>query len=602
MNKTEKEILRGGQFLVKETSCEDVFTPEDFSEEQIMMKEAVKEFNEREIIAYRDRFEAKDYKLTEEVMKKAGELGFLGVAVPEEYGGMGMGFVSTMITCEYISSGNGSLSTAFGAHTGIGTMPITLYGTEAQKQKYVPKLASGEWMGAYCLTEPGAGSDANSGKTTATLSEDGKSYKINGQKMWISNAGFCNLMIVFARIEDDKNITGFIVEYDKESPNGITLGDEEHKLGIRASSTRQVFFNDTVVPSENMLSVRGGGFKIAVNALNVGRIKLAAACIDSQRRVTETALKYATERRQFKTPIADFGAIKGKLAEMATNTYASESASYRAAKDIEDRINARLANGNSHSEAELKGVEEYAIECSILKVTVSEDIQACADEGIQIFGGMGFSEETPMEAAWRDSRISRIYEGTNEINRMLSVGMLIKKAMKGHVDLLGPATAVGEELMGIPSFDTPDYSELFAEEKEMVSKLKKVFLMIAGSAIQKFGPDLEKNQQLLLAAANILNEIYMAESTLLRTEKNAKRFGEDAQEGQISMAKLYLYNAVDIIIKNGKEGIISFAEGDEQRMLLMGLKRFTKYVNYPNVIQLRNLIAEKLKAENKYCF
>ena len=602
MKTLEKDILRGGQFLVKESKCEDVFTPEDFSEEQIMMKDAVKEFNDREIVAHRERFEAKDYKLTEEVMKKAGELGFLGVAVPEEYGGMGMGFVSTMITCEYISSGNGSLSTAFGAHTGIGTMPITLYGTDAQKQKYVPKLASGEWMGAYCLTEPGAGSDANSGKTAATLSEDGKSYKINGQKMWISNAGFCNLMIVFARIEDDKNITGFIVEYDGASPNGITLGEEEHKLGIRASSTRQVFFNDTVVPIENMLSVRGGGFKIAVNALNVGRIKLAAACIDSQRRVTETALKYATERRQFKTPIADFGAIKSKLAEMATNTYAGEAASYRAARDIEDRINQRLANGNTHSEAELKGVEEYAIECSILKVTVSEDIQACADEGIQIFGGMGFSEETPMEAAWRDSRISRIYEGTNEINKMLSVGMLIKKAMKGHVDLLGPATAVGEELMGIPSFDTPDYSELFAEEKEMISKLKKVFLMVAGAAIQKFGPDLEKHQQLLLAAANILNEVYMAESTLLRAEKNTKRFGEDAQEGQIAMARLYLYNAVDIVIKNGREGIVSFSEGDEQRMLLMGLKRFTKYANYPNVIELRNLIAEKLKAENKYCF
>ena len=602
MKTLEKDILRGGQFLVKESKCEDIFTPEDFSEEQIMMRDAVREFNDREIVAHRERFEAKDYKLTEEVMKKAGELGFLGVAVPEEYGGMGMGFVSTMITCEYISSGNGSLSTAFGAHTGIGTMPITLYGTEAQKQKYVPKLASGEWMGAYCLTEPGAGSDANSGKTTATLSEDGKSYKINGQKMWISNAGFCNLMIVFARIEDDKNITGFIVEYDGASPNGITLGEEEHKLGIRASSTRQVFFNDTVVPTENMLSVRGGGLKIAVNALNVGRIKLAAACIDSQRRVTETALKYATERKQFKTPIANFGAIKAKLAEMATNTYAGEAASYRAAKNIEDRINQRLANGNSHSEAELKGVEEYAIECSILKVTVSEDIQACADEGIQIFGGMGFSEETPMEAAWRDSRISRIYEGTNEINKMLSVGMLIKKAMKGHVDLLGPATAVGEALMGIPSFDTPDYSELFAEEKEMISKLKKVFLMVAGAAIQKFGPDLEKHQQLLLAAANILNEIYMAESTLLRSEKNAKRFGEDAQEGQIAMARLYLYNAVDIVIKNGREGIVSFAEGDEQRMLLMGLKRFTKYTNYPNVIELRNLIAEKLKAKNKYCF
>jgi len=602
MKTIEKDILRGGQFLVKESKCEDVFTPEDFSEEQIMMRDAVKEFNDREIVAHRERFEAKDYKLTEEVMKKAGELGFLGVAVPEEYGGMGMGFVSTMITCEYISSGNGSLSTAFGAHTGIGTMPITLYGTDAQKQKYVPKLASGEWMGAYCLTEPGAGSDANSGKTAATLSEDGKSYKINGQKMWISNAGFCNLMIVFARIEDDKNITGFIVEYDGANPNGITLGEEEHKLGIRASSTRQVFFNDTVVPIENMLSVRGGGFKIAVNALNVGRIKLAAACIDSQRRVTETALKYATERRQFKTPIADFGAIKSKLAEMATNTYAGEAASYRAAKDIEDRINQRLDNGNTHSEAELKGVEEYAIECSILKVTVSEDIQACADEGIQIFGGMGFSEETPMEAAWRDSRISRIYEGTNEINKMLSVGMLIKKAMKGHVDLLGPATAVGEELMGIPSFDTPDYSELFAEEKEMISKLKKVFLMVAGAAIQKFGPDLEKHQQLLLAAANILNEVYMAESTLLRAEKNTKRFGEDAQEGQIAMARLYLYNAVDIVIKNGREGIVSFSEGDEQRMLLMGLKRFTKYANYPNVIELRNLIAEKLKAENRYCF
>ena len=602
METTQKNLLRGGQFLVKESNCEDIFTPEDFSEEQIMMREAVKEFNEREIIAHKARFEAKDYKLTEEVMKKAGELGFLGVAVPEEYGGLGMGFVSTMLTCDYISSGTGSFSTAFGAHTGIGTLPITLYGTEEQKQKYVPKLASGEWMGSYCLTEPGAGSDANSGKTTDEISADGKSYKINGQKMWISNAGFCNLMIVFARIENDKNITGFIIEYDNANPNGITLGEEEHKLGIRASSTRQVFFNDTIVPTENMLSERGGGFKIAVNALNVGRIKLAAACLDSQRRVTEIALKYALERKQFKTPIADFGAIKAKLAEMATNAYAGESASYRAAKDIEDRIHIRIADGNSHQEAELKGFEEYAIECSILKVTVSEDIQNCADEGIQIFGGMGFSEETPMEAAWRDASIARIYEGTNEINRMLSVGMLIKKAMKGHVDLLGPATAVGEELMGIPSFETPDFSEFFLEEKMMIAKMKKVFLMVAGTAIQKYGPDLDQHQQLLLAAADILNEIYMAESTLLRTEKNVKRFGEKEQEGQIAMAKLYLYNALEIIAKNGKEGIISFAEGDEQRMLLMGLKRFTKYQNYPNVIALRDLIAEKLKVEGKYCF
>jgi len=602
METIEKDILRGGQFLVKETKCEDVFTPEDFSEEQKMMKESVIEFNDREIIPNKSRFEAKDYALTEECMRKAGEMGFLSVAVPEAYGGLGMGFVSTVLTCDYISSGTGSFSTAFGAHTGIGTLPITLYGTEEQKQKYVPKLASGEWFGSYCLTEPGAGSDANSGKTTATLSEDGKSYKINGQKMWISNAGFCHLMIVFARIENDKNITGFIVEYDKDNPNGITLGEEEHKLGIRASSTRQVFFSDTVVPVENMLSERGNGFKIAMNALNVGRIKLAGACLDSQRRITTAAVQYANERKQFKTAISDFGAIKIKLAEMATNAYVGESATYRASKNIEDRIALRVASGNSHQEAELKGVEEYAIECSILKVAVSEDVQNCSDEGIQIFGGMGFSEETPMEAAWRDARITRIYEGTNEINRMLSVGMLVKKAMKGHVDLLDPATKVQEELMGIPSFETPDYSELFSEEKEMIKKLKKTFLMVAGAAVQKFGPDLEEHQQLLVAAADILIEIYMAESAILRTEKNAKRFGKKEQSVQIAMAKLYLYQAVETIEKKGKESIISFAEGDEQRMMLMGLKRFTKYQNYPDIVDLRNEIAEKVKGENKYCF
>jgi len=600
MNTIDKELLRGGQFLVKESQCEDIFTPEDFSEEQHMMKEAVMEFNEREIIAHRDRFEKKDYAFTEACMRKAGDLGFLGVAVPEAYGGLEMGFVSTMLVCDYISSGTGSFSTAFGAHTGIGTMPITLYGTDEQKQKYVPQLASGEWFGAYCLTEPGAGSDANSGKTTASLTEDGKHFKINGQKMWISNAGFCKLFIVFARIENDKNITGFIVENDTK--NGITLGEEEHKLGIRASSTRQVFFNDTMVPVDNMLAGRGEGFKIAMNALNVGRIKLAAACLDSQRRILTTAVQYATERKQFKTPIADFGAIKSKIAEMATNTYAGESASYRAAKNIEDRIALRIEAGNTHQEAELKGVEEYAIECSILKVAVSEDVQNCADEGIQIFGGMGFSEDTPMEAAWRDARIARIYEGTNEINRMLSVGMLVKKAMKGHVDLLGPAMSVSDELMGIPSFDTPDYSKLFSEEKEMISRLKKVFLMVAGSAVQKFGPQLEQHQQLLMAASNILIEIYMAESTLLRTEKNVKRFGEKEQETHIHMAQLYLFNAVEIIKKNGIEGIVSFAEGDEQRMMLMGLKRFTKYVNYPNVVHLRNAIASKVTTENKYCF
>ena len=351
-----------------------------------------------------------------------------------------------------------------------------------------------------------------------------------------------------------------------------------------------------------MLSERGNGFKIAMNALNVGRIKLAAACLDAQRRVTTNAIIYSNERVQFNTQISQFGAIRYKLSEMATSAYAGESATYRAAKSIEDRINARVAEGTTHQEAELKGVEEFAIECSILKVAVSEDIQNCADEGIQIYGGMGFSEDTPMESAWRDARIARIYEGTNEINRMLCVGMLIKKAMKGHVDLLGPAMKVQEELMGIPSFETPNYSELFSEEKEMIAKLKKAFLMVAGAAVQKFGMDLDSHQQLLMAAADMLIEIYMAESTLLRSEKLALKEGEQNVKEQIAMAKLYLYKSVDIVALRGKESIISFAEGDEQRMMLMGLRRFTKYTNMPNIVELRETIASKLVTENGYCF
>ncbi|MFD0836987.1 acyl-CoA dehydrogenase family protein [Mariniflexile aquimaris] len=603
MEATEKDILRGGQFLVKETKCEDIFTPEDFSEEQLMMKEAVTEFVDREIWSKKAQFEQKDFALTESCMRKAAELGFLGVAVPEEYGGLGMGFVSTMLVCDYISGATGSFSTAFGAHTGIGTLPITLYGTEEQKQKYVPKLASGEWFGSYCLTEPSAGSDANSGKTKAVLSADGKYYSITGQKMWISNAGFCSLMIVFARIEDDKNITGFIIEYDPKNPNGITMGEEEHKLGIRSSSTRQVFFNDTKVPVENMLSTRGNGFKIAMNALNVGRIKLAAACLDAQRRVISVSVNYANERIQFNTPISSFGAIRQKIAEMATNCWVGETASYRAAKNIEDRIELRKRNGkDTHQEAELKGVEEYAIECSILKVAVSEYTQKCTDEGIQIFGGMGFSEDTPIESAWRDARIARIYEGTNEINRMLSIGMLIKKAMRGHVDLLGPATAVANELTGIPSFETPDFSQLFSEEKSIIANLKKLFLMVAGAALQKYGEEIEKHQQLMLAASDILIQIYIAESAILRAEKIAKKDGEEAAKEKIAMAKLNLFHAIDIIETAGKHSIVSFSTGDEQRMMLMGLKRYIKYVNMPNIIELRNIIASKVIKENKYCF
>jgi len=593
--------IKGGEFLIKQTPAQEVFTTEDFNEEQQMMRDAVKEFVDREIWPEKERFESGDYAYTEESMRKAAELGFLGITVPEQYGGMGMGFVSTMLVCDYISGASGSFATAYGAHTGIGTMPIILYGTEEQKSKYVPKLASGEWFGSYCLTEPGAGSDANSGKTKAVLSEDGKSYKISGQKMWISNAGFCNLMIVFARIEDDKNITAFIVEYDAENPNGIVLGEEEKKLGIKASSTRQVFFNETVVPAENMLSERSKGFKIALNSLNVGRIKLAAACLDASRRITTEGIKYANERVQFKTPISSFGAIQYKVAEMATKTFVSESGSYRAAKDIQNQIDEFTAAGKSHQEAELEGVEQYAIECAMLKVYASEAVQYISDEGIQILGGMGFSKETPMESAWRDARIGRIYEGTNEINRLLSVGMLLKKVLKGEVDLMSPAMGIAGELMSIPSFDTPDYSAPMSEEKEMVEKLKKTFLMVAGKAVEHYGMELEQQQQLILAAADIMMEVYMAESTVLRAEKMHLN-GDANASYAAAMAKLNLAEAVDKVKKSGREAICGFAEGDEQRLLLMGLKRFTKYTNEPNTIALRKEISAKLIEENNYCF
>ena len=596
------KTIKGGQFLIEDVQKEDIFITEEFTEEHLMMKEAVVDFIDREVWPLKDRFENKDFALTEEIMRKIGEMGFLGVSIPEEYGGIGMGFVSTMLVTDYISAATGSLGTAYGAHTGIGTMPIFLYGTEEQKKKYLPQLTTGEKFGAYCLTEPEAGSDANSGKTTAKLSDDGKHYLINGQKMWISNAGFAEIFIVFARIEDDKNITGFIMEFDKDNPNGVTLGEEEDKLGISSSSTRQVFFSDTKIPSENMLSERGKGFKIALNSLNVGRIKLAAACLDASRRVITESVKYANERVQFKNPISSFGAIQAKLADMSTKTFASDAGSYRAAKDIQNYIDALKETGKTEEEAKLEAYSEYAIEAAILKVYASETSQFVTDEGIQIFGGMGFSKDTPMEGAWRDARITRIYEGTNEINRLLIVGMLLKKAMTGSFDLLTPATEVGNSLMAIPSFDIPDFSELLSEEKDMVSKLKKVFLMISGKAVQTYGMDLENHQQLVLAAAEVMIEVYMAESAILKAEKIASLTSEKEAEGQIAMAKLCLYQAVNKITEKGKEAITYFADGDEERMMLMGLKRFTKYTNNPNAIELRKIIAAKVIAENKYCF
>ena len=588
--------VKGGEFLIKDIAASEIFSLEELNEEQKMLRDSIKEFIDKEVVPNRERFEHKDYALTEEVMRKLGEMGVLGIAVPEEYGGLGMDFTTTMLACDMASGANGSVATAYGAHTGIGTLPILLYGTEEQKKKYLPDLAQGTKFGAYCLTEPDAGSDANSGKTKARLSEDGKHYIINGQKMWISNAGFADTFTFFAKIDDDKNITGFVINRSElENPESMTFGEEEHKLGIRSSSTRQVFFNDMKVPVENLLGERNNGFKIALNALNVGRIKLAAANLDGQRRITSLAINYANERKQFGVAISTFGAIRKKIAEMATGIFVSEAGSYRAAKDVQDKIDELVAGGMNHQQAELKGVEEFAVECSILKVFVSDLTQHTADEGIQIYGGMGFSEDAPMEAAWRDSRIARIYEGTNEINRLLAVGMLIKKAMKGELDLLKPAMAIGKELMGIPSFEVPDYSAYMSEEKAIIHNLKKVFLMVSGAALQKYMMDIEKQQHLLLNASEILNQIYMAESAVLRAEKH---FAPDSVEA--AMAQLNLYKAVEKIIVAAKEGIVSFAEGDEQRMMLSGLRRFTKYTNTPNVVALTEKIAKHFVDKGSY--
>ena len=599
METNQKSVTIGGSFIIKESNPNDIFTPEDFTEEHKMMKDSVIEFVDREIVPKKQRFEQKDYKLTEEIMSKIGELGFLGVSVPEKYGGLGMGFVSTMLVCDYISGASGSISTAFGAHTGIGILPIVLYGTEDQKQKYLPNLASGKWIGSYCLTEPGSGSDANSGKTKAVLSDDGSYYKISGQKMWISNAGFASLFIVFARIEDDKNITGFLIP--NEPSNGITLGDEENKLGIHSSSTRQVFFNETKVPIENMLGERQQGFKIAMNALNVGRVKLGVACLEAQRRVITEAVKYSNERIQFKSPISSFGAIKEKISQMATSCYIGESACYRAAKDIENRTEVFLSEGMSHQESELKGVEDFAIECSLIKIGISEDIMNCTDEGIQIFGGMGFSAEAPMESAWRDARIGRIYEGTNEINRMLSVGMLLKKGIKGQINLMEAVMNAKSDLL--KSLDKKETSpNKLSNETELLINLKKIFLILIGKAVEKYGQDLDKKQQILMSLSDILIEIYLIDSGLKRTIKNINRSDKESQSSQIKMTQLYLYEANEIILKKSKDIIYSISEGDEKSELLDLIKKTCDYKTCPNIFVLKTEIANKIISENKYCF
>ncbi len=595
---TQTNSIQGGEFLVRETPAQDIFIPEEFSEEQKMMAQACQDFIDTEINPNVEKIDSmKHPELVPALFKKAGDMGLLGIAVPEEYGGLGMSFNTSMLIADIIGA-SGSFSTTFGAHTGIGTLPILYYGTEEQKQTYLPKLATGEWAACYCLTEPDAGSDANSGKTKAVLSADGAHYLITGQKMWISNAGFADLFIVFAKIADDKNLTAFIVE---KTFGGITMNEEEKKLGIKGSSTRQVFFNDCPVPVANMLSARGNGFKIAVNILNIGRVKLGAGVLGGARTVTSQCVRYSAERKQFGVSINTFGAVKAKLAEMATRIYVTESLCYRAGQDIEDRMGALAAQGLSDAEAKLKAMEQFAIECAIAKVHGSEVLDYIVDQGVQIYGGMGYSADAPMERAYRDARISRIYEGTNEINRMLMVGMVLKRAMKGEINLFEPAMAVAAELVSVPSFESMDTSELFAMEKDLVHKLKKAFLMVGGKAAMALQDRIEDEQEIMMNLADVMIEIYASESVLLRTEKLVSQRGEAVCASQIAMTKIYLYEAIDKVEAAAKEAIVSFAKGDEQKVLLMGLKRFTK-PDFINPKELRRQVADVMIAEGKYPF
>ncbi len=591
-----KNAIKGGEFIIKETEAADVFIPEEFDEEQLMIKKTCEDFLEAEVYPNLDRIDKLEEGLMPSLLDKAGELGLLAVSIPEAYGGFGKNFNTSMLVADILGAGH-SFAVAISAHTGIGTLPILYYGNEAQKAKYIPKLASGEWKASYCLTEPNSGSDANSGRTKATLNKEGTHYIINGQKMWITNGGFADIFIVFAKIEDDENLTAFIVEKDF---GGITMNPEEHKMGIKGSSTRQVFFNDCPVPVENMLSDRENGFKIAVNILNIGRIKLGAAAIGSSRKVIDHAINYANERVQFKLPISKFGAIRYKLAEMSVRNFAIESAAYRAGQNIDDAYDALIAGGMEAGKAKLKSTEQFAVECAILKVWGSEMLDYVVDEGVQIYGGMGYSAEAPMDRAYRDSRINRIFEGTNEINRLLIVDMLLKRAMKGELDLMGPAQAVAGELMSIPEFGEEDES-LFAAEKKILKNLKKAGLMIAGSAVQKLMMSLAKEQEILMNIADIIGYVYVAESTLLRVEKLVKMRGEAAVQGQLDMMRIYLHEAVDQVYLAGKEALYSFAEGDELSMMLVGLRRFTKVQPF-NVKEARQRLAKQLIEANKYCY
>ena len=590
--------FKGGEFLIRPLLPSEIFIPEDFTEEQKMISQTCLDFIRTEVHPILNEIDfAKDTSVMVGLLDKAGELGLLGTSVPEEYGGFGMDFNTSMLVAEACGSGH-SFAVALSAHTGIGTLPIVYYGTEEQKKTYLPKLASGEWKAAYCLTEPDSGSDANAAKTKARLNEAGTHYVLNGQKMWITNGGFADLFIVFAKIDDDKNLTAFLVE---KSFSGISMNEEEHKMGIKGSSTRQIFFTDCEVPVDNLLFKREGGFKIAVNILNIGRIKLAAAVLGGSKQIVNQAVNYSNERKQFGQSIHSFGAIQAKLANMIVRIYASEAASYRAGQNIDESISSLKAAGMNDAEAKLKGVEQFSIECAILKVHASEVLDFVADEGVQIFGGMGFSAEAPMERAYRDARINRIFEGTNEINRLLAIGTVLKRALKGEIDLMPAAMAVGKEILGVPDFSTEVPEGVFGKEYKVIANAKKAILMTAGAAIQKFTTEIEHQQEILMGISDMMIEVYVAESALARVDKLMLRDGAEAHQIAKECALVYLHEAIDKVANSGKEVIMGFAKGDELNVLLLGLKRFTK-IEPKNLIESRRLIAQAAIRKNGYIF
>jgi alkylation response protein AidB-like acyl-CoA dehydrogenase len=590
-----KKLLRGGEFLIKESNAQDIYIREEFNEEQLMILQTCRDFVQNEIHPRLDAIDAQEEGLTVSLLDKAAELGLLGTAIPEEYGGMGLDFNTNSIVIEEFGAGH-AFSVSMGAHTGIGTLPILYFGNDEQKKKYLPKLVTGEWKAAYCLTEPGSGSDALAAKTKAVLSEDGKHYILNGQKMWITNAGFADVFVVFAKIDGEK-FTGFIVEAYME---GFSRGAEEKKMGIKGSSTRLIFLNNVKVPVENLLGEIGKGHKIAFNILNIGRYKLCAGVLGGAKRALSTAVNYANERHQFNQPISNFGAIKYKLAESAIRVWVTDAITYRTSGLINDSEHMLREKGKSLSDALLGAAEEYAMECAMLKVFGSEVLSYVVDEMVQIYGGMGFSEEAPAARAYRDARINRIFEGTNEINRMLTVDTLVKRAMAGKIDLMTPALAVQKELLSVPEFGGGEEGTFSAEKKAIVNA-KKAILMTAGAAFQKLAQKLKDEQEILMNIADMLMDVYAAESALLKTEKLYELWGEEKAAIYYDITKVYLSDALERINVKGKHAIAAFTDGDEQRVMLMGLKRYTKY-DVVNTKDLRRKIADKLIAENKYCF